>query len=75
MYDDEGFFVATKKSNFDEVFVIKSTTEIEFGFDEDEFLESKKKSFTSLKSAFLKMNDRRITSRVMLNRFIDMISV
>ena len=75
MYDDEGFFVATKKSNFDEVFVVKSTTEIEFGFDEDEFLESKKKSFTSLKSAFLKMNDRRITSRVMLNRFIDMISV
>ena len=74
MYDDEGFFIATKKSNFDEVFVIKSTTEIEFGFDEDEFLESKKKSFTSLKSAFLKMNDRRITSRVMLNRFIDMIS-
>jgi len=75
MYEDEGFFIATKKSNFDEVFVIKSTTEIEFGFDEDEFLESKKKSFTSLKSAFLKMNDRRITSRVMLNRFIDMISV
>jgi hypothetical protein len=75
MYEDEGFFVATKKSNFDEVFVVKSTTEIEFGFNEDEFLESKKKSFTSLKSAFIKMNDRKITSRVMLNRFIDMISV
>jgi len=75
LYENEGFFVAPVKNNFDEVFVVKSTTEIDIGMNEDEFLESKKKSFTSLKSAFIKMNDRKMTSRVMLNRFIDMISV
>jgi len=75
LYETEGFFPAPIKNNFDEVFVVKSSTEIDIGMNEDEFLESKKKTFTSLKSAFIKMNDRKMTSRVMLNRFIDMISV
>ena len=74
LYDAEGFFCSKKKNGFDELFVVKANTEIDINNNDDEILESKKGNFTALKTAFLKMNDRRMTSRVLLNRFIDLIS-
>jgi len=74
MYNTENFFPAPNKKSFDEVFVLKSTVEIDVLMDESKFLDSKKKTFSSLKNAFIKMNDSKNTSRVMLNRFIDMIA-
>lgn len=75
LYDAEGFFCATNKNGFDELFVVKANTEIDINDNDDQILESKKGNFTALKTAFLKMNDRKMTSRVFLNRFIDLISV
>jgi hypothetical protein len=75
LYDAEGFFCATNKNGFDELFVVKANTEIDINDNDDQILESKKGNFTALKTAFLKMNDRKMTSRVLLNRFIDLISV
>jgi hypothetical protein len=75
LYDAEGFFYGTNKNGFDELFVVKANTEIDINDNDDQILESKKGNFTALKTAFLKMNDRKMTSRVLLNRFIDLISV
>lgn len=75
LYDNEGFFPSFVKAGFDELFVVKANTEIDINEDEDKILDAKKGSFTALKTAFLKMNDRKMTSRVLLNRFIDLISV
>jgi hypothetical protein len=73
-YDKEGFAVADKSCHgHDELFIIQGNASIEDD-DLDEIL-SDKKSNVGIRNAFIKTMDKRTSSRVMLNRFIDLIAV
>lgn len=74
MFADENFAIADRKfHSYDEAFIIRGNVEIEDG-DLDDLL-STKKSNTGIKNAFIKAMENRTSSRIMLNRFIDLISV
>jgi len=73
-YDKEGFAVADPKCHgHDEMFIIQGNAEID-DEDLDEIL-SDKKSNVGIRNAFIKTMDNRMSSRIMLNRFIDLIAV
>lgn len=73
-YDKEGFTVADRTLHgHDELFIVRGNYQID-DEDLDEVLSSKK-STTGIRNAFIKTMDNRTTSRVMLNRFIDLIAV
>ena len=74
MFADEDFAIADKRfHSYDEAFIIRGNVEID-DTDLDDVLSSKK-SNTGIKNAFIKAMENRTASRVMLNRFIDLISV
>jgi len=73
-YNKENFCLAHNSLGFDELYMVRSDVNVDFGANDDKILEDKKKSFTSLKNAFVKVNLNKITSRTLLTRFIDLIS-
>lgn len=74
LYEKEGFAIADKnRHGHDEMFVIQGNTEIDDD-DLDDVL-STKKSNVGIRNAFIKTMENRTASRVMLNRFIDLIAV
>ena len=74
-YSKEGFVAPKNKQGHDELFVVKANSSVSFDEEEENrILESKKNSFVALKNAFVKMNEKKITSKILLNRFIDIIS-
>lgn len=74
MYDKEGFVVADRSLHgHDELFIVQGNSDIDDD-DLDEVL-SGKKSNTGIRNAFIKTMDNRVASRIMLNRFIDLIAV
>jgi len=73
MFNEHGFVVADHKCHgYDEMFIIRGNSSID---DEDieEILE-KKKTKVAIRNAFIKTMDNRTTSRIMLNRFIELIA-
>jgi len=66
--------LAHNSLGFDELYMVRSDVNVDFGTNDDKILDEKKKSFTSLKNAFVKVNLNKITSRTLLTRFIDLIS-
>jgi len=74
LYEKEGFAIADKNCHgLDELFIIQGNTEIDDD-DLDDVLSSKK-SNVGIRNAFIKTMENRTSSRVMLNRFIDLIAV
>ena len=73
-YNKENFCLAHNSLGFDELYMVRSDVNVDFGTNDDKILDEKKKSFTSLKNAFVKVNLNKITSRTLLTRFIDLIS-
>lgn len=72
-YEDEGFASAdTSRHGCNEMFIVQGNIEID-DEDLDEVLSSKK-SNVGIRNAFIKSMDNRISSRIMLNRFIDQIA-
>jgi hypothetical protein len=74
MFDKEGFALADHKHHgYDELFIIRGNSEIDDS-DLDEVL-AEKTTKVSIRNAFNKTLDNKLSSRVMLNRFIDLIAV
>jgi hypothetical protein len=73
-YNKENFCLAYNSLGFDELYMVRSDVNVDFGTNDDKILEDKKKSFASLKNAFVKVNLNKITSRTLLTRFIELIS-
>lgn len=73
-YNKENFCLAYNSLGFDELYMVRSDVNVDFGTNDDKILDEKKKSFTSLKNAFVKVNLNKITSRTLLTRFIELIS-
>jgi hypothetical protein len=73
-FDKENFCVAHNSQGFDELYLVRSDIAVDDAINENNLLDSKKKTFTGLKNAFVKMNQNKITSRVLLSRFIEIIS-
>ena len=72
-YRDEGFCVGDKKHHtYDELFIIRGNSSIED--DDIENVLSGKTTKASIRNAFIKTMSNKTTSRVMLNRFIDLIA-
>ena len=73
-YDDNGFICTPHNYHgYSEHFIIAGNSEIEDD-DLDEVL-ADRKSNTGIRNAFIKTMESRITSRILLNRFIDLIAV
>jgi hypothetical protein len=73
MYKDEGFCVASKKCHsYDELFIIRGNFEVED--DNVEQILSSKNTKVAIRNAFIRTMSNKTTSRVMLNRFIDLIA-
>jgi hypothetical protein len=73
-FDKENFCVAHNSQGFDELYLVRSDIAVDDAINENNLLDSKKKTFTGLKNAFVKMNQNKITSRILLSRFIEIIS-
>jgi hypothetical protein len=73
-FDNENFCVAHNSLGFDELYLVRSDTAVDGMVDDNVLLDNKKKTFTGLKNAFVKLNQNKITSRVLLSRFIEIIS-
>ena len=72
-YNDEGFAIADRKTHgYTELFIVRGNSSIDDD-DVSEVLQNKKTN-TAIRNAFIKTMDNRTTSRIMLNRFIDLIS-
>jgi hypothetical protein len=73
-FDKENSCVAHNSQGFDELYLVRSDIAVDDAINENNLLDSKKKTFTGLKNAFVKMNQNKITSRILLSRFIEIIS-
>lgn len=72
-YNNEGFAIADRKTHgYTEMFIVRGNSSIDDD-DVSEVLQNKKTN-TAIRNAFIKTMDNRTTSRIMLNRFIDLIS-
>jgi hypothetical protein len=74
MFQDEGFACADPKHHsYAELFILRGNSEVEDVNISD--VVKDKKTNHSIRTAFVKAMNKKISSRVMLNRFIDLIAV